>query len=83
MIIRLLRDTKLMLSIAFGRGVADAELCFVCVPLSTYSLEFLEKLVVARSLFLYEFPELGVLCGERIALADCLFERGKLWIMGG
>ena len=83
MIIRLLRDAMLMLSVAFGRGAVDAELYFVCVPFSTYSLQFLDKLIIARSLFLYEFPELGVLRGERIALVDCLFKRGKLWILGG
>ena len=83
MVIRLLRDAKLMLFVAFGEGVVDAELYFVCVPFSTYSLEFLDKLVVTCSLFLNEFPELGVLCGERVALADCLLKRGKLWILGG
>jgi len=82
MIIRLLRDTKLMGSVAFGRGVADTELCLVCVSFTSYSVEFLEDMVVTRSLFFYEFPELRVLRGEIIALADCLFEGGKLWIMG-
>lgn len=83
MIIRLLRDTNLMASV---RGVPDSEHCFVSVSFAPYSLEFFEDVVVFRPLFFYDcflflsdFPELGVLRGERIiAVTDRLFEGGKV-----